>query len=240
MTDTTSNRVNVLDKGYIILQDYMGSDLTAVNAARVSFDRKKESIDKGDKRLITFLAEHKHGSPFRHSVLQFEVYEPLMIARQHWKYRIGSAVLEEPDNDLLEAWNESSRRYITENNTYYVPDTWRSAPENRKQGSGAAVPFDIGSLYTQRLEEIIQLSQRYYEDALQDGVAPEQARLLLPAYSLYVRFYWTVSLAGLVHFLEQRLGDDAQHEISEFAWGFLKLAYPKFPLSLNAFGFGLE
>jgi thymidylate synthase (FAD) len=234
------DKVDVLDYGYAILHDKMGSDLTPVNAARVSFDRKKAEISKGDEKLIKFLAEHQHTSPFRHAMLQYEVYQPLMVARQHWKYRIGSAVLEEPDADVLEAWNESSRRYITENNTYYKPDIWRSAPENRKQGSGPNMPFNVSNILEQRLHEYIQTGQRLYEDALQDGVAPEQARLFLPAYALYVRFYWTVSLAGLIHYLEQRLGDDAQHEISEFAWAFLKLAYPHFPISFQAFGLGLK
>src|SRR5699024_5795531 len=109
----------------------MGDDRTVVNAARVSFDRRSEVLDEKDKRVIAFLAREGHNRPFRHASLQFEVYAPLMIARQWWKYCVGS-------DHVMDAWNESSRRYVTENNEFYVPqaDEWRSYPDNVKQGSG--------------------------------------------------------------------------------------------------------
>src|SRR5690625_45241 len=92
----------------------MGDDLTVVNAARCSFARKSEEMSEGDEKLIDFLAREGHDSPFRHASLQFEVYAPLMIARQWFKYIVGS-------DHTMDAWNESSRRYITENEEFYVP-----------------------------------------------------------------------------------------------------------------------
>src|SRR5690625_3633745 len=124
-------KIEILDKGYIRLIDVMGDDRTVVNAARVSFDKRSEKINEKDERLIKFLAHNSHDSPFRHASLQFEVYAPLMIARQWFKYIVGS-------DHTMDAWNESSRRYITENEEFYVPkaDEWRSYPDDVKQGSG--------------------------------------------------------------------------------------------------------
>lgn len=99
-------KINILDGGYVILQDYMGSDLSVTNSARVSYNKKKEVLDDKDKRLIDYLAREGHTSPFRHTSLQFEVYVPLFVARQHWKHIIGSGF-----QDPFVAWNESSRRY---------------------------------------------------------------------------------------------------------------------------------
>src|SRR6185312_8614487 len=134
---TQTKRIDVLDKGYVILHDVMGSDLTVANAARVSYDKKSDELTEGDRRLIAFLAREGHTSPFRHATLQFEVYSPLMVARQHWKYVAGSSIAE-ATGDNMDAWNESSRRYVTEEPTFYIPnrDEWRLAPANSKQGSG--------------------------------------------------------------------------------------------------------
>lgn len=103
----------ILDKGYVRLVDSMGSDLTIVNAARASFAKESHELNEKDERLIKFLAENEHTSPFRHAVLQFEIKAPLMVARQWWKYIIGSSHLE-GSQESLNAWNESSRRYVTE------------------------------------------------------------------------------------------------------------------------------
>src|SRR5690625_66543 len=180
-----AKKIDVLDKGYIRLVDVMGDDRTVANAARVSFDRRTEELTERDERLIRFLAREGHDSPFRHASLQFEVYAPLMIARQWFKYIVGS-------DHAMDAWNESSRRYITENEEFYVPqaDEWRSYPDNVKQGSGEPIHADIGNDLTQALSEHIERGLYLYETAMDDGVAPEQARLFLPANGLYVRWYW--------------------------------------------------
>lgn len=227
----------VLDKGYVRLVTQMGSDLTPVNAARVSFNKESKELNERDEKLIEFLIKEGHTSPFRHAMLQFEVYAPLMVARQWWKYIIGSSH-QEGSQDPMNAWNESSRRYVTETIEFYIPeeDHWRSMPENRKQGSGEALGQLVGSEATKRLLEQIEYGMKNYEWATTQGIATEEARLFLPsAYGLYVRWYWTVSLQALVNFLKQRLDEHAQWEIRQFALAVKELAMEAFPVSIRAF-----
>ena len=226
----SNKKINVLgDKGYIVLHDVMGSDLTIVNAARCSFDKKSKELTDRDERLIRFLAREGHDSPFRHASLQFEVYAPLMIARQWFKYIVGS-------DHTMDAWNESSRRYITESEEFYIPqaDEWRSYPDNVKQGSGEPLDEDYGFVWTEDLIDYIDKGVELYEAALHDGIAPEQARLFLPAYGMYVRWYWTASLQSVAHLIKQRTADDAQYEFRLYAEAVKELASEKFPVSLNA------
>ena len=206
--------IPVLDHGYIKLINNMGSDLDVVNAARVSFDKEVPSLGDKDVNLINFLVRDKHDSTLRHCVSTFEVYAPLMVARQWYKHAVSSSHL---DDQL--GWNESSRRYVTEKEEFYIPTVfeWRSAPENRKQGSGEAVNSEVGAKCLQRLRASVERGIRDYEEALKDGVAPEQARLLLPAYAMYVRWRWTASLNALLHFVSLRDKQDAQYEIREYA-----------------------
>lgn len=223
--------INVLDRGYVRLTNVMGSDLSVANSARVSYDKESKELSEKDERLIRFLAREGHTSPFRHATLQFEMYAPLMVARQHWKYIVGS-------DHTMDAWNESSRRYVTEEPTFYIPkaDEWRSAPENSKQGSGGPLQdvleyHEMGELqhvYEQHIEE----SLRLYEKSIELGMAPEQARLFLPAYGMYVRYYWTASLQSVAHFLQQRLAHDAQAEIQAYAEAVFALAKTHFPVSI--------
>ena len=229
-------KINVLDdKGYVILHDVMGSDLTVANAARVSYDKKSDVLTDGDRRLIVFLAREGHTSPFRHTTLQFELYSPLMVARQHFKYIVGSSIAE-ATGDNMDAWNESSRRYVTEEPTFYVPnaDEWRLAPANSKQGSGDPVGEKGGSFITEALLEYIDEGVHLYEQQLEMGVCAEQARLFLPAYGMYVRYYWTASLQSVTHFVNQRLASDSQVEIQAYAKAVLELARPHFPESIKA------
>src|SRR5690625_5071354 len=221
-------KLNVLDHGYVRLVEVMGSDLTVVNAARVSYDKESDELDTKDERLIRFLAREGHTSPFRHATAQFEVYAPLLVARQWWKYVVGS-------DHVMDAWNESSRRYVTEEPVFYVPkaNEWRSAPENSKQGSGEPVKKSLGEATTEALEELIEISLNNYEYALEQGMCAEQARLLLPAYGMYVRWRWTASLQSIAHFLNQRLANDAQKEIQEYAQAVYTLIKPKFPVSIE-------
>lgn len=217
--------------GYVKLHDVMGSDLTVANAARVSYNKKKEVLDEKDRRLIQFLAEHGHTSPFRHATLQFEVYAPLMIARQWWKYLVGS-------DHVMDAWNESSRRYVTEEPEFYIPkhSEWRSAPENKKQGSGDLYCLDDpeGAIKaTGALMETVELAMKSYHKALELGICAEQARLFLPAYAMYVRWYWTASLQSVAHMLQQRLDQDAQWEFQEYAKAVYQLSRQHFPFSLE-------
>lgn len=223
-----NNKISALDKGYVILHDVMGSDLTVANAARCSYDKKSEEMSPRDEKLIAFLAREGHFSPFRHATLQFEVYAPLLVARQHWKYIVGS-------DHTMDAWNESSRRYVTEEPVFYVPNEseWRTAPENSKQGSGEPVDKSRGFDYKTKLLDYIKEGEYLYNRALDEGICAEQARLFLPAYGMYVRYYWSASLQSVCHFLNQRLAHDAQVEIQEYAKAVHELAKVHFPLSIE-------
>jgi thymidylate synthase (FAD) len=225
------NQINVLDNGYVRLVDTLGNDLSVVNAARVSYDKESEEFTTKDEKLIGFLLREGHTSPFRHAALTFEVYAPLFVARQWWKYAVSSTHVDDQNG-----WNESSRRYVTEDEQFYVPSasSWRSKPENSKQGSGEPIHYSIGAYYTNKLNDIINEGTRLYQDAMKDNVAPEIARLFLPAYSMYVRWRWTVSLQGVMTFLEQRLEHDAQKEIQDYALAVKDLAHGAFPQTFKA------
>jgi len=228
-------KVNVLDdKGYVMIHDVLGTDLTVANAARVSYAKKSATLTDGDKRLIDFLAREGHTSPFRHVIAQFEFNAPLMVARQHWKYVVGSSMLE-ATGDNMDAWNESSRRYVTEEPSFYIPDIneWRSAPENSKQGSGDIVPAEIGIEAFMKLMDTVNTGVIRYEWAIENGICAEQARLFLPAYGMYVKYYWTASLQSVCHFLNQRLAHDSQVEIQMYAKAVLELIKPLFPISVD-------
>ena len=218
-----TERVDVLDHGYVRWVDHMGTDLSVVNAARVSFEKESQKFSDSDLSLMRYLRRKNEWSPFRHAVITFEVYAPLMVARQWWKYVVGS-------DHTMDAWNESSRRYVTEEPVYYSPE-WRATPENKKQGSGELLPNPAASdLLRIRQEQSI----RDYEAAIESGIAPEQARIFLLAYGLYVRWRWTASLQSVLHFISQRLGEGAQSEISAYAEGVQRLTAERFPISSGA------
>jgi thymidylate synthase (FAD) len=209
----------------------MGSDLDVVNAARVSFDKEVSHLDTRDEKLINYLVKHKHDSTLRHCAMTFEVYAPLMVARQWYKHAVSSTHL---DDQM--GWNESSRRYVTENEQFYIPrvEEWRQAPENNKQGSGGVIDQYIGAKYTSKMNKIVQQAHEIYREALHDGVAPEQARLLLPAYSMYVRWRWTASLNALLHFVSLRLDGQAQYEIQLYADAISTDLEAAFPITTKA------
>ncbi len=225
------SQISVLDHGYVRLVNNMGSDLDVVNAARVSFDKEVTDLSDKDSNLISFLVKHKHDACFRHCVMTFEVYAPLMVARQWYKHAVASTHL---DDQL--GWNESSRRYVTENEEFYIPgiEDWRSAPSNLKQGSGGSIGMYTGNKYHQILTRTVTEAHRHYLEALEDGVAPEQARLLLPAYAMYVRWRWTVSLNSLLHFLSLRLDSHAQWEIQQYAEAINSFVTEEYPVTAKA------
>lgn len=227
--------INVLNEGYVVLHDVMGDDLSVVNAARCSYARKSEELLEGDERLISFLARENHTSPFRHAFIQFEIKAPLMVTRQHFKYLTGSS-FQEATSDNMTAWNEESRRYVRDEPTFYIPqaDEWRSYPDKIKQGSGGPVDKAIGIGATRFLNEYIDRGIELYEQAMANGIAPEQARLFLPANGLYVKYYWSASLQSIAHFIKQRLADDSQVEIRKYAEAVRDLTTEYFPVSLDA------
>jgi thymidylate synthase (FAD) len=223
------DKINVLDKGYVRLVDTLGSDLSVVNAARVSYDKESPEFIERDQKLLNFLIKENHTSPLRHAALTFEVYAPLMVARQWWKYAVSSTHVDDQNG-----WNESSRRYITEEEEFYIPNiyAWRSKPENSKQGSGE--PILNGGQFTNDLMHFVDQGKELYQRALNHNIAPELARLFLPAYSMYVRWRWTTSLQGAITFLDQRLPHDAQVEIQEYAKAVQTLTNQSFPRTMKA------
>lgn len=227
--ENSNDTIAVLDKGYVRLVDCMGTDLSVVNAARASFAKESNEMSTQDARLINYLARENHMSPFRHAFITFEFKAPLMVARQHWKYVVGS-------DHTMDSWNESSRRYVSSIPEFYIPEPekWRLAPEDKKQGSaGLADPF-VGSLLTTELIRLVEQSEALYNMALDNGIAPEQARVFLPAYSLYINYRWSCSLQSAVLFLSQRLAEDSQYEIQLYARAVYELIQPKFPVSIMA------
>jgi thymidylate synthase (FAD) len=234
-----TDKINVLDKGYVRVADHMGTDLSAPAAARVSYDKEALEWNEKEQRLLNFLIREGHTSTLRHATISFEVYAPLMIVRQWYKHAVGSAHLE----DGL-AWNEVSRRYVIEEPSFYIPgdDEWRSKPANSKQGSGSSIPSEkndefpvAGYELTAALIRNIDQGIELYEKVLAAGVAPEQARLFLPAvYGMMVRWRWTTSLAGVLTFLDQRLAHDSQFEIQQYAQAVHTLTEQLFPETVRA------
>lgn len=226
--ENDTNIVKVLGNGYVRLVDSMGDDLSVVNAARASFAKESKELSPKDARLIDFLIRENHMSPFRHAFMTFEIKAPLMVARQHWKYVVGS-------DHTMDSWNESSRRYVTMDPEFYIPesDQWRMAPEDKKQGSGGPIGPWHGALLTDELKKLIKQGEALYSMALEQGVAPEQARLFLPAYGMHVIYRWSCSLQSVCLFLTQRLAEDSQVEIQEYAKAIYALSKEKFPITIG-------
>lgn len=224
------DKIDVLDHGYVRYIKHMGDDLDPVNSAKVSFAKESGEFGAREERLLGFLAREEHTSVFRHSALTFECYAPLMVARQWFKYIVASSHTEDQ-----QGWNESSRRYVTEEPTFYIPAAaeWRSTPENKKQGSGEPLIESSGQAFTNMLEVYVTQGEHLYNTAMDIGICAEQARLFLPAYGMYVRWRWTASLGAVMHFLHQRLEHDAQLEIQEFAKAVFAITEEHFPVTMG-------
>jgi len=199
------------------LIDFMGSDLTVVNAARVSFNKNHEKMTSGDEKLIAYLARHGHWTPFGHPQLQFRISAPIFVARQLVKHQVGLV------------WNEVSRRYVDFTPTFYITTEWRNRSEDRKQGSGESfIQLSVDELAT--LHYIRQASSKLYDNLIEKGVAPEQARMILPQ-SMYTEWYWTGSLFAFARVCKLRMSPDAQEETRYIAEQISKCIAPKYPIS---------
>lgn len=213
--------------------DHLGSDLTIVNAARVSFDKESEwYFDDGcskmlqakDFSLINYLARHNHWSPFAHTSIQLRVTAPIFVARQLVKHQVGGV------------WNEVSRRYVDDEPVFYFPDKWRKRAENVKQGSSEEeVDWDEWDRDEQVTwpEEGVQQCLNSYLDLLQYGVAPEQARMILPQ-NMMTSWYWTGSLMFFYRVWKQRSDSHAQMETQEVAKQIADVCEELFPVSWKA------
>jgi thymidylate synthase (FAD) len=231
-TSVDTTKIGVLDHGFVTLVNAMGNDLTVVNAARVSFGKHKTELSDGDKKLITYLAKHKHWSPFRHVQLQFHCKVPEFVARQWYKHVVGIAYTEAITVD--HAWNEISLRYVDASEfRFYTPDGFRQQSENNKQASTDEQVADehgeLKGLFTAHCESALAL----YQQLLVRGVAKEQARSVLPL-NIYTEFYWTVSLQALANFIQLRQHAGAQYEIRLYAAALEKLTGTIVPVSLCA------
>lgn len=201
------------------LVDHMGSDLTVVNAARVSFAKTSEKMDDKDERLIHYLAEHGHWSPFAHAFMQFRIKAPIFVARQLVKHQIGLS------------WNEVSRRYVDAPPEFHNPVAWRGRPTNSKQGSEGEV--DDQNTAQKVLEQTHLLAFKHYNILIEQGVAPEQARMILPQSTL-TEWYWSGSLHAFARVCNQRLASHSQLETKEVARQIQDHAITKFPVSWTA------
>jgi len=216
----------VLDKGFVEVIDTLGSDLTVVNSARVSFGKRKEVYDKSDRALVKFLAKHKHFSPFRHMVVQFHLKAPEFVMRQWYKHVVGIETTSSyPTKD--HAWNEISGRY-TPVSDYYIPEVWRKQSQDNKQASEGELDDlqqkRMNHLYDRYLKDV----ERVYETMVQTGMAKEQARIVLPL-SQYTEVYWTASFQAIMNFIELRDETTAQWEIQQYAKCLKEMMYDIYP-----------
>ena len=202
----------------------MGTDLTVVNAARVSYGKHTETMRDQDVRLIAYLAKHGHWSPFAHPQASFRISANIAVARQLFRHQVGLTV------------NETSRRYVTDAPEFDLPDVWRSAPGKgqSKQGSGeplddATQAFINGVAY----DGVLAYALSWYEMLLDHGVAPEQARLVLPM-ALVTEWMWTGSLYAFARVCRERLGPNAQAETRAVAEGIAAAMATAFPVSWPA------
>ena len=228
--------------------DHMGTDLAVVNAARVSFDkmsaweavsihaddehdillgepyvRNEKRLSDADARLIAYLAKHNHWSPFAHTSIQLRVKAPIFVARQLAKHQVGGV------------WNEVSRRYVDSEPEFYFPEVWRGRPTGgAKQGSSGVVESMDGyagkSSVQAYAHTLVGDYLSVYSDMIAAGVAPEQARMILPQ-NMMTEWYWTGSLMFFARVCAQRLDPHAQAETSEVARQIADIVRPLFPVS---------
>lgn len=209
---------------------HSGDDLLVVNAARVSFakrsyawtesstDGQRQILAEKDQRLIRYLAEHQHWTPFAHPQVTIHVKAPIFVRTQCFKHKVG----------FVE--NEVSRRYVDDEPEFFRPEVWRGRAEDKKQGS-AGVIDDLGLQFYANLT--IEQALRSYKFLLDRGVAPEQARMVLPQ-SMMTEWFWTGSLAAWARFCRQRMGKDAQAETGDVARACAAIVEPLFPVSWAA------
>lgn len=205
----------MIDVTYI---NHMGSDLSVVNAARVSFGKSQESFDdEKDSRLIRYLARHRHTSPFGHCFASFHVSAPVFVARQLVKHKFLR-------------WNEISRRYVDEEPEFYTPDVWRGRSADKKQGSEGVVK-QVGLNY--EFTDTHEVALDTYNHLLRHGVCPEQARMVLPQ-SMMTEWYWSGSLDAFADMCHLRCKPDTQAESREVAELIEDQMMSLFPVSWEA------
>ena len=207
------------------LLNHMGTDLTVVDAARVSFHKtSSEFTEKQNHKLIKYLADHGHYSPFGHCFASFHVKAPIFVARQLLKH------------EYLRC-NEVSRRYVDDTPEFYMPEVWRGRAKDKKQGSSDKVIIVQDYLGDEVVHDPVDWSIRVsldtYERLLEEGVAPEMARIVLPL-NMYTEWYWSGSLDAFANMAKLRLGKDSQEETREIAKQISNIMEDKFPISWSS------
>jgi thymidylate synthase (FAD) len=209
----------------------LGTDLTVVNSARVSFENESQwardipalgitELSDRDKKLIKYLAKHQHFTPFTHCVITVREEVPIFVARQRFKHTVGFS------------YNEVSRRYVDSDPVFYHPDEWRRRAENKKQGSENA-GVSSQQLVSKAYDEFLIEAKEIYDDLLSMDVAPEQARMVLPQ-SMYTSYYVTGSLSAFARAYKLRIDDHAQKEIQYLAKMWNEIIEPLYPVSWAA------
>ena len=202
------------------LIDHMGSDASVVNAARVSFGKRIKEMSEGDTKLIRYLAKHNHWSPFGHASLQFRIKAPIFVARQLVKHQVGLT------------WNEISRRYVDYEPEFYEVDKWRGRPVDKKQGSSEEnIEWINKNIRTGALQSQVEnVALANYNLMIGAGVAPEQARMILPQ-SMMTEWYWSGTLYAFARVCNLRCALDAQYETRVVANLINKECKELFPIS---------
>lgn len=216
------------------LNGHLGSDLDVVNAARVSFDKESEwdfgpsgtldagskYLSKADTKLIKYLADHNHWSPFSHCFVRFRIKAPIFVARQLQKHTVGLA------------WNEVSRRYVDFEPEFYMPEGWRERSDNAKQGSKDAIVKGSEN-YQLAVDRYVSHLVSLYSGMIGGGICPEQARMILPQ-NMMTEWWWSGSLFAFVRVCKLRLDSHAQRETREVAEGIAVHLAHLFPQSWTA------
>jgi thymidylate synthase (FAD) len=219
----TEDTIHVLDHGFVRLDDSMADDLSVVNAARVSFARRKEAMDESDEGLIRFLLRHKHGTPFEHNSFRFHVRAPIFVAREWFRHRVGS-------------FNEFSMRYARATDDFYVPEPEDVRTQVGKPGSYSFEPVEpeLAEATREELRAVYDAAYATYERLVERGVARELARLVMPV-GAYTEFYWTVNARSLMNFVSLRAAETAQREIRRYAEACERFLEAKMPVTHAAF-----
>jgi thymidylate synthase (FAD) len=218
-----SRTIQVLDHGFVRLDEAMASDLSVVNAARVSFARRKEEMDDSDHGLIRFLLRERHGTPFEHNAFRFHIRAPLFVAREWFRHRVGS-------------FNEFSMRYAKATDDFYVPEAEDVRTQVGKPGSYSFDPVDdeLAETAREELRAVYDTAYAAYERLVEQGVARELARAVLPV-GAYTEFYWTVNARSLMNFVSLRAAETAQREIRRYADACERFLAEEMPVTYQAF-----
>ncbi len=215
--------IRVLDHGFVRLDESMASDLSVVNAARVSFARRKAEMDESDEGLIRFLMRDRHGTPFEHNAFRFHIRCPIFVAREWFRHRVGS-------------FNEFSMRYAKATDEFYVPEAEDVRSQVGKPGaySFEAVDPALAEQTREELRAVYEQAFATYERLVEQGVARELARAVLPV-GAYTEFFWTVNARALMNFVSLRAAETAQREIRRYAEACETFLAEKMPVTHSAF-----